>query len=100
MPGDRAKAGERHVVRVDEEVLIGRTVQQPAASAHRPDGVVVPRGTPLGMAQLQLVVEEVAHAEQPLAVALQQDRGMTGGMTGSIDGVDAWEDFAVMIERA
>ena len=31
MPGDRAQAGERHVVGVNAEVLIGRTVQQSAA---------------------------------------------------------------------
>ena len=100
MPGDRAQAGERHVVSVNEEVLIGRTVQQPAAGAHRPDGVVIPRGTPLRMAQLQLIVEEVAHAEQSLAIALQQDRGMPWGVTGGIDDADAGEDLGVMVERA
>ena len=76
MPGDRAEVGEGHVVGVDQEVLAGRVVQQPAAGAHRPGDVVIPRGTPLGMAQLQLIVEQVADAEQPLATAFQQDGGM------------------------
>jgi hypothetical protein len=31
--GDRAEAGERHVVGVDEEVLVSRAVQQPMAGA-------------------------------------------------------------------
>ena len=100
MPGDRAQAGERHVVSANEEVLTGRPVQQPAAGAHRPDGLVIPRGTPPGMAQLQLIVEEVAHAEQPLAIALQQDRGMPWGVTGGIDEADAGEDLGVIAERA
>ena len=41
------------------------------------------------MAQLQLIVEEVADAEQPLAIALQQDRGMPWGVTGGVDDADA-----------
>ena len=100
MPGDRAQAGERHVVGVNEEVLIGRTVQQPAAGAHRPDGIVIPRGTPVGMAELQLIVEQVAHAEQSLVVAVQQDRGMPGGVAGGIDDADAGQDLGVIAERA
>ena len=63
MPGDRAEAGEGHVVDVDQEMLVGRPVQQSAPGAHRPGGVVIPRGTPPGMAQLQLIVEQVADAE-------------------------------------
>jgi hypothetical protein len=87
------------VVGVNEQVLIGRTVQQPTAGAYRPDGVVIPRGRPLGMAQLQLIVEQVAQAEQPLAIAVQQDGGMPRGVTGGIDGADAGEDLAVVAER-
>ena len=100
MPGDRAQAGEWHVVGVNEQVLIGRTVQQPAPGAHRPDGVVIPRGAPLGPAELQRIVEQVARAEQPLAVAVQQDRGMPGGETGGIDDADAGQDLGVIAERA
>ena len=88
------------MVGVNEEVLIGRAVQQPAPGAHRPGGVVIPRGTPLGIAELQLIVEQVAHAEQPLAIAMQQDRGMPGGVTGGVDGADAGQDLGVMAERA
>ena len=51
------------------------------------------------MAQLQLIVEEVADAEQPLAIALQQDRGMPWGVTGGVDDADAGEDLGVMVER-
>ena len=74
---------------MDEKVLVGRTVQQPAAGAHRPGGVVIPGGRPLGTAQLQLIVEEVTDSEQPLAIALQQDRGMPWGVTGGVDGANA-----------
>ena len=84
---------------VDEEVLVGRTVQQPTAGAYRPDGVVIPRSTPPGMAQLQLIVEQVADAEQPLATAFQQDRGMPWGVTGGVDDADAGQDLGVMVER-
>jgi hypothetical protein len=52
------------------------------------------------MAQLQLIVEEVADAEQPLATAFQQDRGMPWGVTGGADDADAGEDLGVMAERA
>lgn len=100
MPGDRAKAREWHVVRVNEKVLLGRAAKQSAAGAHRQDGVVIPRGTPMGMAQLKLIVEEVAHAEQPLALALQQDRGMPWGVTCRVDHVEPGEDLGVMVERA
>jgi hypothetical protein len=84
---------------VDEEMLIGCPVQQPTAGAHCLGGVVIPRGPPPGVAQLQLIVEQVAHAEQPLAVAVQQDRGMPGGVADGIDGADAGEDLGVMAER-
>ena len=100
MPGDGAEAGERHVVGVDEEMLAGRAVEQPTAGTHGPDGVVIPGGRPPGLAQLQLIVEEVADAEQPLATALQQDRGMPGGVSGGVDDADAGEDLGVMAERA
>ena len=88
------------MIGMDEEVLVGRTVKQSAAGAHRPDGVVIPGGRPLGMAQLQLIVEKVADAEQPLASALQQDRGMPWGVTGGVDRANAGEDLGVMVERA
>jgi hypothetical protein len=65
VPGDRAEAGEGHVVGLDEEMIPGGAVEQSAAGAYRLDGVVVPRGAPLGMAQLQRIIEEVADAEQP-----------------------------------
>ena len=81
-------------------MLAGRAVQQPAPGAHRPGGVVIPRGTPPGMAQLQLIVEQVADAQQPLAAAFQQDRGMPRGVTGGVDGADTGQDLGVMAERA
>jgi hypothetical protein len=74
MSGDRAQAGQRHVVGVNEKVLIGCAVQQAVAGAQRPDGVVIPRVALFRMAQLQLIVEQVTHAEEPLALAVQQDR--------------------------
>ena len=52
------------------------------------------------MAQLKLIIEKVADAEQPLAMAFQQDRGMPWGVTGGVDDADAWEDLGVMVERA
>ena len=52
------------------------------------------------MAQLQLIVEQIADAEQPLATAFQQDAGMPWGVTGGVDGADAGEDLGVMAERA
>ena len=88
------------MVGVDEKAFVSRPVQQPAASADRPAGVVIPRGTPLGMAQLQLVIEEVADAEQPLAIAFQQDRGVPWSVTGGVDDADAGEDLGVIVERA
>jgi hypothetical protein len=100
VPCDRAQTGERHVVGVDEKAFVSRAVQQPTASAHRPAGVVIPRGTPLGMAQLQLVIEEVADAEEPLAIAFQQDRGMSRSVTGGVDDADAGEDLGVIVERS
>jgi hypothetical protein len=78
LPGDRAQAEEWHVVSVDEEVLTGRPVQQPTPGSRCPDGVAIPRSTPPGMAQLQLIAEQVAHAEQPLAPAFQQDAECPG----------------------
>ena len=86
------------MVGVDEEVLVSRTVQQPAAGAHRADGVVIPRSAPRGMAQLQLIVEEVADAEQLLAIAVEQDCRMPRRMTGSVDDTDAGKDLGVIVE--
>ena len=87
------------MVGVDEEVLVGRAVQQPAAGAHGPDGVVIPGGRPFGMAQLQLIIEKVAGAEQLLAIALQQDRGMSRGVTGGVHDANAGQDLGVILER-
>jgi hypothetical protein len=52
------------------------------------------------MAQLQLIVEQVAYAEQPLALAFQQDRRMPWGVTGGVDDADAGQDLGVIAERA
>ncbi len=75
--------------RLDKEVLVKGTVQQPTTVAHRADGVVIPRSTPPGVAQLQLIVEEIADAQQSFAVAFQQDCGMPRGMAGGVDDADA-----------
>ena len=88
------------MVGVEEEVFVSRAVQQPTAGAHGPDGVVIPGGRPPGMVQLQLIIEEVAGAEQLLAIALQQDRGMSGGVTGGVNDANAGQDLGVNLERA
>jgi hypothetical protein len=66
------------VVGLGWEVLAGRAVQQPTAGRHCPHSVVIPRGTPPGIAELQRVVEEAADALEVLAVAFQQDAECPG----------------------
>jgi hypothetical protein len=99
LPPGEAGPRERHVVGVHQQVLVGRPVQQPASAERRPPGVVIPRRSPPRVAQLQPVVERAADAEQPLALALQQDRRVARGMAGSVDGADTRKDPGIVLER-
>ena len=52
------------------------------------------------MAQLQGVVEEVAHAQEPLAATGKQDRAMPRGMAGRVDDAHAGQYLGIILERA
>lgn len=98
MPLYRAEAGERQVVGVHRDLLVGRARQQPPAARSRPLAVVIPGRAPAGMAQLQAVVERVARTQQPLASGLHQDRGVAGCMARGPDGTHPGPDLGAELE--
>src|SRR5689334_5914179 len=100
VPLDPAQSGKRHVVRVDEEVLVGGPAEQTAAAEDRSLRVVIPGRPPSRVAELQAVVEGIAGAEQPLATAFQHERHMTRRMARGVDGADVGENLLAGLERA
>ena len=100
MPIDPAQPGKRHVVRVDEEVLVGGPAEETSAAEDRSLRVVVPGRPPSWVAELQAVIESVAGAEQPLTMAFQHERRMTRRMARGVDGADVGENLLAGLERA
>ena len=100
MPVDPAQPGKRHVVRVDEEVLVGGPAEETAAADDRSLRVVVPGRPPSRMAELQAVIESVTDAEQPLTTAFQHERRMTRRMARGVDGADVGKNLLAGLERA
>ena len=100
VPIDPAQPGKRHVVRVDEEVLVGGPAEETAAAEDRSLRVVVPGRPPSRVAELQAVIEGVAGAEQPLTTAFQHERRMTRRMARGVDGADVGENLLAGLERA
>src|SRR5690242_9983500 len=94
-----AEAWEGQMVGVHEQAFIGRQVEEPAPAGDRVRPVMVPWRAPGGMAELQAVVEQVAGTQQPLAVALQQDRGVTWGVASGAYRAQARQDLGVVDER-
>src|SRR5215469_1683366 len=97
---DMAKAWERHVVGVDQQLLVRGAGQNCLAAHDRARRVVVPRRAPSRMTDLQRIVEGVAYTQKPLALAFQQDRGVPGRMARSRDRMNPREDLALVVERS
>ncbi len=93
LPRDPAKAWEWHVVRVNQQVLIGCPVEEVATADNRPLKIEIERCAPAWISHLEAVVEGVPDAEQPLPALAQQESRVSWRVPRRRDGPDLGEDL-------